>query len=494
MLLLGIDLGTSSIKVAVVDAQTQQTIASASYPEQEAPIVALQKGWAEQDPLQWWSDIQQCILKANASGLYNPKDIAAIGIAYQMHGLVMVDAAAQPLRNSIIWCDSRAVPYGDAAFDAIGHATCLQSLYNSPGNFTAAKLAWVKEHEPHIYAKAKQIMLPGDFAALQMTGEASTTASALSEGIIWDFEKQQISDAVMHHFGFDRSLIPSLQPVFATHGRLLASVAATLGLTAGIPVTYKAGDQPNNALSLNVMQPGDVATTAGTSGVIYGVAQSLTPDPQSRLNCFAHANHSTAAARIGLLLCINGCGIMNKLMRQWLAPQLSYDEVNQLAAQIPAGSEGVRVLPFGNGAERMLGNRQPGAQILQVDANKHQTTHVLRATQEGIAFAFRYGLDIMRSMGMHPQHIKAGLANMFQSAVFTHAFVNSTGVPVSLYNTDGATGAALGAGIGAGAFAEHELGAGLQLLNRIEPTPAHQALYEDAYLQWRSSLEQSITQ
>lgn len=490
MLLLGIDLGTSAIKVSVVDAHTQQVLATAQYPDTEAPIVSLQTGWAEQDPAQWWHDIKQCILKAHASGGYRPADIGAIGIAYQMHGLVVINKAGQPLRHSIIWCDSRAVPYGAAAFAALGEAHSLRTLLNSPGNFTAAKLAWVKENEPDLYAQIDKLMLPGDFISYQLTGELTTSPAALSEGILWDFSQQQVATEVMNYFGFDASLIPPVQAAFSRHGGLLASVAAELGLQPGTPVTYKAGDQPNNALSLNVMQPGEVATTAGTSGVIYGVADEVVPDMQSRLNCFAHVNHTAQAPRIGLLLCINGCGIMNKMARQWLAPQWSYAAIDEMVAGIPAGSEGVTVLPFGNGAERMLNNALPGAQLARLDLNRHGAAHLLRATQEGIAFAFRYGFDIMRSMGMQPQMIRAGKANMFQSEVFTDAFVNCTNTPVELYKTDGATGAALGAGIGAAVLQETDLGKGLERQALVEPDG--QQRYEAAYQRWLACLQQAV--
>lgn len=487
MLLLGIDLGTSAIKVSVVDAHTQKVLATAQYPEQEAAILSLETGWAEQDAEQWWYDIRKCILKAHATGKYNPADIGAIGIAYQMHGLVVIDKNGTPLRNSIIWCDSRAVPFGNKAFDSIGHTECLTTLLNSPGNFTAAKLAWVKENEPEIFQRIDKIMLPGDFIAYKLTGHITTTPSALSEGIFWNFKTNQVSAEVMEYFGFDNAVIPTICDAFGEHGNVTAAVAAELNLTPQIPVTYKAGDQPNNALSLNVMKPGELATTAGTSGVIYGVTSEIIPDAESRLNCFAHVNHSQNQQRIGLLLCINGCGIMNKMSRQWMAPNMSYAAIDETAASIPAGSQGISVLPFGNGAERMLNNQMVGAHIMNLDLNKHSAAHLLRATQEGITFAFRYGLDIMREMGLNPTLIKAGKANMFLSPVFTHAFVNVTGIPLELYNTDGAMGAALGAGIGAGQITENDLGKGLVKLAVIEPD--NRANYEPFYSQWLNYLK-----
>ncbi|HEX2533471.1 MAG TPA: FGGY family carbohydrate kinase [Chitinophagaceae bacterium] len=489
MLLLGLDIGTSSIKASVVDASSGQTVASAQYPDTETAIRSLRPGWAEQSPEDWWTHTQGAILRLREQT--DLSAVGAIGIAYQMHGLVLVDESGNVLRDSIIWCDSRAVPYGDSAFEAIGGARCLERLLNSPGNFTAAKLAWVKEAEPETFRKIHKAMLPGDFIALRLTGSVTTSVSALSEGVFWDFRSDALSQDVLNHFGYEASLIPEVQPLFSEHGGLLSEVAGRLGLKPGIPVTYKSGDQPNNALSLNVLQPGEVAATAGTSGVIYGVTDQLFHDPQSRVNTFAHVNYSGDQKRLGVLLCINGCGILNRWTRDRLCADQSYADMNRQAASVPPGSGGIRVYPFGNGAERMLGNRMPGAQIQGLDLNTHTNAHLYRGVQEGIAFAFRYGLDIMREGGMNPSVIRAGRANMFLSPVFTEAFVNATGVPVELYASDGSVGAAIGAGIGLGVFTEENAFSNNSPLQLVEPTQssAYDALYED----WRKGLEAQLS-
>lgn len=491
MLLLGIDLGTSSVKVAVTDAATHRVLATAQYPDTEAAIISRQPGWAEQSPEMWWEQVKLAIGRVNASGAYDPMDIGAIGIAYQMHGLVLVDKEQRVLRDSIIWCDSRAVPYGDRAFAAIGEARCLSRLLNSPGNFTAAKLAWVKENEPEVYGRIDKIMLPGDFIAMRLTGNATTSISALSEGIFWDFAADTLSSDVLGAFGFDAALIPRIAPLFSEHGGVKGSVASELGLKKGIPVTYKAGDQPNNALSLNVLEPGEVAATAGTSGVIYGVSDALTYDPGSRVNSFAHVNYTPAAHRVGVLLCINGTGILNRWIRDLAHGE--YATLNAAAAAIAPGSAGLRVLPFGNGAERIFSNKIVGAQVLDIDLNVHTPAHLYRAGQEGIAFAFRYGLDIMRENGMRPAVIRAGKANMFQSPVFLEAFVNATNVPVELYNSDGSIGASLGAGIGAGVFRDSAAAfAGLRPLALVEPSASNAAVYDELYGEWKSLLQSFI--
>ncbi len=491
MLLLGIDVGTSSIKVAVVDAQTQKCLVTVQYPETETEITSLHNGWAEQDPEMWWEHVKMAILKANATKKYNPKNITAIGVAYQMHGLVCVDKANKVLRNSIIWCDSRAVEIGNKAFKAIGEAQCLAHLLNSPGNFTASKLAWVKENEPHIYEQIAKIMLPGDFIALKLTGEVTTTASALSEGVFWDFKNHQVSAEVMDYFGFQSGIIPTIKEVFGEHGLLNTAVAQQLSLTANIPVSYKAGDQPNNALSLNVLQLGEVAATAGTSGVIYGVGNTLNYDKQSRINGFAHVNHTSKNTSIGTLLCINGVGIANSFSKKLLGASKTYNAVNEQAKQIPIGAAGLFVLPFGNGAERMFNNKTIGAHYQNINFNVHTDAHIFRAVQEGIAFAFNYGLEIMKENGITPTVIRAGKANLFLSDVFLNAFVNVNNVPVELYKTDGAIGAAKGAGIGAKIYNnQQDAFKHMQALTLVTPTEknAYQTVYQD----WKALLTKQL--
>jgi xylulokinase len=491
MLLLGIDVGTSSIKVSVVDAMTQTCVASAQYPDTESPITSLQPGWAEQSPEMWWEHVQKAILLVQKNGNFNPKDINAIGIAYQMHGLVLVDKDQQVLRDSIIWCDSRAVALGEKAFEAIGEEKCLSHLLNSPGNFTASKLAWVKANEPEIYSKIDKIMLPGDFIAMKLTGDITTTVSALSEGIFYDFLCNKLSEDVMKFYGFDESLIPNIKNVFSEHGFLQQSIADSLNLKVGIPVSYKAGDQPNNALSLNVLQPGEVAATAGTSGVIYGVSDSLAYDEQSRVNTFAHVNYTEEQKRLGVLLCINGTGSLNRWTKSLFGAETSYQQMNDEAQQIKPGSDGLRILPFGNGAERMLNNKLIGVHFHNIDLNLHTRAHIFRAVQEGIAFSFRYGLDIMRGNGMSPTVIRAGKANMFLSNLFTQAFVDVTGVPVELYHNDGSVGAALGAGIGCGVYASAaEAFINTKPIQLIEPDRQD---YEPMYLEWKQQLQKQLT-
>ena len=494
MYLLGYDIGSSSVKASLVNAETGKCTATAFFPKTEEHIIALNPGWAEQNPETWWENLKlatQAVLQE--SGVCS-EEIKAIGISYQMHGLVCVDKNQQVLRPAIIWCDSRAVPYGQEAFKQIGEEHCLSHLLNSPGNFTASKLAWIKANEPAIYEKIDKIMLPGDYIAMKLSGEVCTTVSGLSEGMFWDFKNNQLSESIMSYYGFDSSLIATIKPTFSEQGSVNSASAKELGLAIGTPITYRAGDQPNNALSLNVFNPGEIASTAGTSGVVYGVNGAVNYDPLSRVNTFAHVNHSVEKVRLGVLLCINGTGILNSWVKRNIAPAaISYHEMNNLAAKAEIGSAGISILPFGNGAERILENKEIGCGIYGLNFNQHEKQHIIRAAQEGIVFSFKYGIDIMTQMGIPVEKIHAGHANMFQSPIFRNALAGTTGATIELYDTDGSVGAAKGAGIGAGIYKDNnEAFSTLEKLEIIEPNSLDRQAYTDAYQLWKRRLEESM--
>ena len=488
--LLGFDVGSSSVKASLVDIESGQCAASAFYPESEAPIKAVKAGWAEQNPEDWWQYLKLSLRKIMAETGATGEQVKAIGISYQMHGLVCVDKDLKPLRDAIIWCDSRAVPYGERAFNELGSELCLSHLLNSPGNFTASKLAWVKENEPELFEKIHKILLPGDFIALKLSGVCNTTASGLSEGMLWDFSENRPAKFLMDYFGFPESVLPEVVPTFSVQSQVSRAAAEELGLQEGTPICYRAGDQPNNALSLNVFNPGEIAATAGTSGVVYGVLGNVNYDPKSRVNTFAHVNHTAEANRLGVLLCINGTGILNAWMRRTVAPEgISYAEMNEMMAAVPIGSEGVSVIPFGNGAERVLENREVGASIHGINFNKHTKAHLMRAAQEGIVFSFCYGMEIMRQMGMQIQKIHAGKANMFLSDIFRQTLASTSGATIELLETDGSVGAAKGAGMGCGLYKDHdEAFASLKRLAVIEPDLTRRDEYLAAYERWKSLL------
>jgi xylulokinase len=494
MYLLGYDIGSSSVKASLVDAQSGKCVSSASFPKTEAPIIAVKQGWAEQNPNSWWEYLKQATAAILAETKIDSADIKAIGISYQMHGLVCVDKNKNVLRPAIIWCDSRGVPYGQKAFDELGHEFCLSHLLNSPGNFTATKLAWVKENEPTLFAEIDKIMLPGDYIAMRLSGDICTTISGLSECMLWDYKENSIADAMLTYFGYDRSIIPQIKPTFSEQGRVNAAAAKELGLKEGTPITYRAGDQPNNALSLNVFNPGEIASTAGTSGVVYGINGTVNYDPKSRVNTFAHVNHTTEQTRLGVMACISGTGILNSWIKRNVAPEgTSYVEMNALADQIAIGSEGVSIVPFGNGAERVLENKEINCSINGVNFNVHDKRHLIRAAQEGIVFSFKYGIDIMEQIGMNVKKIHAGHANMFLSKIFRDTLAGVTGATIELYDTDGSVGAAKGAGIGAGIYKDNnEAFASLEKIEVIEPNTANKAQYIEAYERWKGFVDKHI--
>lgn len=493
MYLLGYDSGTSSVKATLMDSQTGKIAAACSWPQTEMPIQSPQAGFAEQDPQMWWEALKGATAGVLKQSGINPSEIKTIGISYQMHGLVCVDKQMAVIRPSIIWCDSRAVAIGQKAADTIGAEKCLESLLNLPGNFTAGKLKWVKDNEPDNFKRVYKIMLPGDWLAMKMTGLAATTASGLSEMVCWDFVNRKPASFLMDYYGFNASVLPDLVPTFGNQGQLTAAAAAELGLKAGTPVNYRAGDQPNNALSLNVLNPGEIAATAGTSGVVYGISDRPAYDKKSRVNSFLHVNDSPAAARNGMLLCVNGTGRLNSWLKHTVMNGKDYPEMNALAAKVPVGSEGLVVLPFGNGAERTLENRNIGASIQNIALNTHHLGHILRASQEGIVFALNYGLDIMKQMGLSIRTVRAGKANMFLSDIFASTFATLTGASIELYNTDGSQGAARGAGIGAGIYkTAPEAFAPLKKLQVIEPDSKLEPACKDAYARWHKTLQTTL--
>ena len=493
MFLLGYDIGSSSVKASLVDAYSGKCVASTFYPKHEAEILAPQTGWAEQQPAMWWENLKLATADVLYSSRVNKDDIKAIGISYQMHGLVCVDKDQQVLRPAIIWCDSRAVSIGQKAFDELGSDVCLSHLLNSPGNFTASKLAWIKRNEPQIFEKIDKIMLPGDYIAMKMTGNVCTTISGLSEGVMWDFKNNELADFLLDYYGIDSSMIADIVPTFGDQGTITKIAAQELGLKEGTPVSYRAGDQPNNALSLNVFNPGEIAATAGTSGVVYGVTGKINYDPKSRVNTFAHVNHTHQLNRLGVLLCINGTGILNSWMHHHLTPDLDYLDMDRVASSVPIGSDGLVVMPFGNGAERVLQNKEIGCSIHGLNFNKHEAKHILRASQEGIVFSFCYGMDIMKQMGLDIQHIHAGRANMFKSALFCDTLATVSGAMIDVYKTDGADGAAKGAGMGIGIYQNHDQAfATLECIAHIEPLTAQKDEYQAAYLRWKNLLEKEL--
>ncbi len=489
MYLLGYDIGSSSVKAALVDAATGKTLAIAQHPEREMDIVALRPDWAEQNPADWWSAACAATKKLLEKTHAAPSDIAAVGISYQMHGLVVVDKNGEVLRPSIIWCDSRAVNIGNEAFKAIGENYCLSNYLNSPGNFTASKLRWVRENEPRTFDKVDKAMLPGDYLAFRMTGEIRTSVTGLSEGVFWDFKENTVAKRLLEHYEILEKMLPDIAPGFAVQGKMTSEAAAALGLAPGIPVGYRAGDQPNNALSLNVLRPGEVAATGGTSGVVYAVAAQPMFDPQQRVNSFAHVNYTPENPLTGILLCINGAGSQYRWMRQHIGdPGLSYQEMEQLAASAGVGADGVSILPFGNGAERMLGNRVVGSRITGLNFNRHEKRHLYRAALEGIAFSFVYGMEALRDMGIPVKILRAGNDNLFQSAIFSNTISTLVGAEIELIATTGAVGAAKAAGVSVGIYKSvEEAMANVETAGKYEPGGEKDA-FEEAYGRWKKEL------
>ncbi len=483
-LLLGIDLGTSAVKAALLDAETGVCVASSVIPDQEIPRSSPEPGWTEQSPDDWWDATCAAILSLPAE---LRSRVTGIGIAYQMHGLVLIDRNGEAVRPAIIWSDGRALSSGEKLLAEIGSAAA-KTLLNRPGNFTASKLRWVRDSEPENFNKVWKAMLPGDYIAYRLSGQATTTSTGLSEMIAWDYEQEGVSKKVWSAAGGTDEMLPSLVPIFGEQGHLASDQAKALGLPAGVSLCYRAGDQPNNALSLNVLEPGEVAATVGTSGVLYGVTEKIASDPRERVNTFLHVNHKKETARLGVLSCVNGAGSFYSWVRRALAAG-SFQELNVLAEKSEIGARGLLALPYGNGPERSLGNKGPGAQFVNIDVNRHSREDMARASQEGIVFAMRLGAEVFGELGQKPTRIRAGTGNMFKSPLFCQTFADNMAADLELYETDGAVGAARGAGIGAGLFGFKEAFRGLEKIATYRPDPATGERYRQVYGHWKQQLD-----
>ncbi len=486
---LGLDIGSSSIKVALVEVETGKSIGVVQEPEREMGMYALKNGWAEQNPNDWWLHICSAITKIKRKYNISRTQIKGIGISYQMHGLVLVDNDGNPLRQSIIWCDSRAVEIGKDAFSKIGEDRCATQLLNSPANFTASKLKWVKQNEPEVYKKTYKFMLPGDYIAYKFSNIINTTISGLSEGIFWDFKNDNIAEFLLDHYGIDKNLIPNIVDTFGIQSVVDAKGEKESGIAAGTPIYYRAGDQPNNALSLNVFNPGEVAATGGTSGVVYAITDSLSAKESARVNNFAHVNYAKGETpRIGKLLCINGAGIQYRWLLNNLAVD-SYEDMNKLASEIPVGSDGVCLIPFGNGAERMLNNQEIGTRIVNLNLNNHHNGHLCRAALEGIAFSFVYGIEILKSDGIEAKVIRAGNDNLFRSEIFANTVATLIEQEIEIYNTTGAIGAARAANLHKGDYQAFR-----KVIMENDHVMTYTPLsdkqpYVNAYKNWKKELE-----
>ncbi|SDQ19075.1 xylulokinase [Flagellimonas zhangzhouensis] len=489
---IGYDIGSSSIKAALIYEHDGGVLAVEQFPKKEMPIVSEQKGWAEQDPELWWQHVCTVTKTLIEHNGISKDDIKGIGISYQMHGLVVVGRNLKPLRPSIIWCDSRAVAIGENLFHSAGTEKCVEHVLNSPGNFTLSKLIWIKENEPEIYNRIYKFMLPGDFIALKLSGECVTTPSGLSEGIMWDFKNNTLATWLLEEAGIDESLVSDIRPSFSEQGFVNKQGASESGLPEGIPIMYRAGDQPNNALSLNVMEPGEIAATGGTSGVVYAISGQKNTNEHTRINSFAHTNHSAEQTRIGKLLCINGTGIQYSWIKNELTSNLSYNQMNQAAESVPIGSDGLQILPFGNGAERMLENCNKGSRIHNLNFNVHKSAHIFRAALEGIAFSFVYGMEILKNDGVDITSIKAGNDNLFRAEVFAKTIATLTQSKINIVETTGAVGAARAAAYAAGKFTDMSEATASDKVELTHEPDASVEPYQEAYNAWKKTLQEYL--
>ncbi|WP_339655368.1 FGGY-family carbohydrate kinase, partial [uncultured Salegentibacter sp.] len=347
---------------------------------------------------------------------------------------------------------------------------------------------------PENFKKASIMMLPGDYIAAKLSETPQISTSGLSEAALWDFSKGKLATEVLDKMGLSEDFIPEIVPSFGDQATVSSAIANELGLDPDTKINYRAGDQPNNAFSLNALKPGDIATTAGTSAVMYAVSAENTFDPESRVNTFLHVNNTEKAKHNGVLLCINGSGILYQWLRKIISvgreELIPYEKLNEEAAKVEPGSKGLRFYPFGNGVERIFSNKEVNSGIENLNYNIHQPAHLIRSACEGIVFAMNYGFEVMQSIGVEGKVVRAGKDNLFLSPVFREIFVNTTQTTLELYNTSGAEGAARGAAVGYGFYKEFDDAfTSLKCLERMEPDPKLSKQYQEIYQEWKQNIK-----
>ena len=484
---LGIDLGTSFLKLQVIDA-AGAAVAAAGAP---VPLRVPRPGWAEQDPAAWWAALGAACRDLFAPGRVDPRSIAAIGLSGQMHGAVFLDDQGAGLRPCLIWMDARTTAQVAQIAERVPRATLIGITGNAPNtSFTATKVLWIQQHEPEVYARTRHILLPKDYLRLRLTGTYATDVSDASATLLFDLARRDWSPTLLDAFGIHPALLPPVHESVAPTGTITPEAAAATGLIAGTPVVAGGGDAECSAFGLGLAgdaaSAGAALTSIGTSGQVFAVTDRPVIDPQGRIHSLCHV----VPDRWHVMGAILAGGVALRWLRDILTPPggppPDYDTLTEEAAQVAAGADGLIFLPYLQGERTPHMDPQARGVFFGLRLD-HTRAHLVRAVLEGVAFALRDGLEVVRELDIAPTEVRVAGGGA-SSALWRQIQRDIFALPVRTIGADhgGAYGAALLAAVGAGVFAG-AAGASraIPLGARSDPDPAQVATYEAVYRRYR---------
>ena len=487
---LGIDVGTGGTRAVLVDA-SGKVVASES--AEHAPFRSTFAGWAEQDPEDWWRAAQQAIRAVLHAANCPAGDVRAIGLTGQMHGAVLLDSQGAVLRPSLIWCDTRSAPQCEWLDATLGRERIIELTCNPAlPNFTLTKILWVREHEPEVFARIAHILCPKDYVRYRLSGRYAMDVQEASGTLLLDVTHRRWSTEMAEACGIPMKWLPELFESAEVCAEVSQQAAAATGLLAGTPIVAGAGDQGAGAVGMGILRPGSVSATIGTSGVVFAATDRPVRDPLGRLHTFCHA----VPGRWHVMGVTQAAGLSLRWVRDVLGPEfgardqhaaLPYEQLLTLAAQAPAGSDGVFWAPY------LVGERTPHldpnarAAFVGITA-AHGQAHLVRAVLEGVAYSLRDTFTLFAELDIPVRGVRLGGGGA-RGPLWRQIQADIYGRPVEILVAEegAAYGAALLAGVGAGQWPDVDTACDncIKIAEQIEPDPAARFEYEQGYAIYR---------
>jgi len=475
--LIGIDASTTATKALLIDDRGEIVAVAATEYDFQTPHPL----WSEQDPALWWDGAVASVRRVLAESGIDPAAVVGVGLTGQMHGLVLVDAAGQVLRPSILWNDQRTASQCDEIRARLGKSELVRITGNDAlTGFTAPKILWVQENEPDVYARIHKILLPKDYVRYRLTGDFATDRAGAGGTLLVELATRDWSPTVVEALGLRPEWLPPTHEGTQITGVVSAAAAEATGLRAGTPVVGGGGDQAAQATGVGAVEEGIVALTLGTSGVVFATADKPFYQPEGRLHAFPHALPGKWHL-MGVMLSAAGS---LRWYRDTLAPGAAYDDLLAPAAAIPAGSDGLLFLPY------LTGERTPHPDPLARGAFvgltvRHTQPHLTRSVLEGVAFGLRDSFELMKDAGLSAIRQVRVSGGGARSPLWRQILADVLGSElVTVNTTEGAAfGAALLAGVGAGIWSNGQAACNqtVRITGRTTPNAGAVAVYQHFY-------------